>query len=188
MRKQPLNDASPISFMLTRNSTQTSISKKRRFLIFDDLSDDGAQKGKQVDQDDKQPIDQSPDNVYHLDDFVDDVPFYNEQDTSRAKKDTRTLIDEESVEDLDKKNSDSDCGVWININDLPYVSPNVIAPNNLFDDEGEEELKDSDINILSSAKGEDDLENFIDDEDQDDDQSTDDYEPSTDDESTDNDM
>ena len=78
--------------------------------------------------------------------------------------------------------------MWININDLPYVSPNVIAPNNLFDDEGEEELKDSDINILSSAKGEDDLENFIDDEDQDDDQSTDDYEPSTDDESTDDDM
>ena len=90
-------------------------------------------------------------------------------------------------EDLDKKNSTSDDGGWININDLPYASPNVRASDSLFEDIAEEDLEDSDIHTIPSDDGEDDLEDFIDDEDQDDDLSDNDYEPSADDSSTDDD-
>ena len=189
MLKQEFEDTNPVRFTRTSNSTQTSISKKRRFTIFDDLSDDVDDKGKGVDQDDKPLIDQSPDHEYHLDDFLDDVPLHNDQDTVEpSKKDKYTLKDEDSDEDLDKKNSTSDDGGWININDLPYASPNVRASDSLFEDIAEEDLEDSDIHTVPSDDGEDDLEDFIDDEDQDDDLSDNDYEPSADDSSTDDDQ
>ena len=122
-----------------------------------------------------------------MDDFIDDVALHNEQDISCSKKDKYTLKDEESDEDLDKKNITSDDGVWINVNDLPYASPNVRASDSLFDDLSEEELEDSYIKSIPFVSGQDDLGNFIDDEDQDDFQSSDDYEPDADDESTDDD-
>ena len=188
MLKQEFDDTRPIRFTRSSNSTQNEISKKRRRTIFDDSSDDVEDKGNQVDQDDNQVIDQSPDHEYHLDQFVDDLPLHNEQDTSRSRKDKYALIDEVSDEDLYNKNSTSDDGVWVNVNDLPYASPDVRASDSLFEDEAEEELEESDINSVSSASGEDDLQNFIDDEDQDDEQSTDDYVPTTDDESSDDDV
>lgn len=188
MLKQEFDDEISIKFTSSSKSTQTSYSKKRRFTISEDLSDNKDHKGKGVAQDDNHLIYQSPDYECHLDDFIDDVALHNEQDISCSKKDKYTLKDEESDEDLDKKNITSDDGVWINVNDLPYASPNVRASDSLFHDLSEEELEDSYIKSIPFVSGQDDLGNFIDDEDQDDFQSSDDYEPDADDESTDDDQ
>lgn len=172
---QESDDVSPLRFKRITNSSETSISLC--FSIVDEPSDDEDDKGKQVLQEDKQVVDQSLDHEHHLDDFPDDVGLHNEQVISQSKKSVYSLIDEDIDEDLYNKNSNSSPGVWTNINDLPYASPDVPYYNKYIDEEAEEELQDSDIHSVPSLSDEDHLDNFIDDESEDihatDDESTD---------------